>query len=132
KPAPRSDPVRTLHNLSSAKMAPPVASWLYFEVFSGSMDRLAAYVKSLSIVMLVAITIWMGFAAAAELCPQVHGPNDYCPVCHLGLIPFLRVSVPIVGALAVLVERLAPHHDFEGDCTDHRFTGISRAPPVDI
>ena len=96
------------------------------------MDRLAAHVKSLSIVVLVGITIWMGFAAAAELCPQLHGPNDYCPVCHLGLIPFLTVSVPAVGVPAVLLERLAPHPDVERHCSDDRAPGISRAPPVNV
>ena len=96
------------------------------------MDRFAAYVKSLSVVVLVCITIWMGFAAAAELCPQIHGPNDYCPVCHFGLIPFLRISVPIVGVPAVLIERLPPYPDFEGNCIDHRAPGISRAPPATI
>ena len=96
------------------------------------MDRLSAILKNLSILALVCITLWMGFAAAAELCPQVHGPNDYCPVCHLGLIPFLRVSGPNVGAPAVLIERLASHPDFQGNFTDDRAPGISRAPPATL
>jgi hypothetical protein len=94
------------------------------------MDGVSSKLRALSVVTLICVTLWLGFAAAAELCPQVHGPNDYCPVCHLVLVPYLQVSVPVVDAPVVLIERLAPHPDSERICTDYRAPGISRAPPA--
>jgi hypothetical protein len=94
------------------------------------MARLPFHLKSLSVIALLCITVWMGCAAVADLCPQVHGANDYCPVCHLNLLPFLRMSVPVVGAPALLIERLAPHPDWDHDGSDYRAPGTSRAPPL--
>jgi hypothetical protein len=86
--------------------------------------------RALWIVALVCVTLWVGYAASAELCPQVHGPNDFCPVCHFVLIPFLQISVPVVGTPALLVERLSSNPDSERVSTDCLAPGISRAPPI--
>jgi len=80
---------------------------------------------------LVCVLLWTQYASAAELCPQVHGPNDYCAVCHLGVLPFLQTSVSVTDAPIFLIERLAALGEVRPDCTNHRTPGISRAPPIE-
>jgi len=90
------------------------------------MDRLIIKPKTLGIVVLLCSMVWMSSAVATDL----HGPNTYCPVCHLSLIPFLKISVPVVGTPAVLIARLALHRDSAHARTDYYASGISRAPPL--
>jgi hypothetical protein len=85
--------------------------------------------KKLGLLILVCVTIWTQWAAAAELCPQAHAPNDYCAVCHLGVLPFLKVSISVTDAPALLVERLAIWGEVQSDCSVSRTPGVSRAPP---
>jgi len=94
------------------------------------MDRLFASLKWLSILALLAISVWMGCAAVADLCPQVHGPNDYCPVYHLSVSPFLTFSLPDVGVPVLRIERLTPDRDSDRDGSDYQAAGVSRAPPT--
>ncbi len=85
--------------------------------------------KKLGLLVLVCVMIWTQWAAAAELCPQAHAPNDYCAVCHLGVLPFLKVAISVTDAPALLVERLAIWGEFQSDRSVSRTLGVSRAPP---
>ncbi|HEY2381172.1 MAG TPA: hypothetical protein VGK48_08305 [Terriglobia bacterium] len=80
---------------------------------------------------LVCVILWTQFAAVAELCPQAHGPNDYCAVCHLGVLPFLQTSISVAEAPIFPVERLIVPPERQADCTKHRTPGVSRAPPIE-
>ena len=93
------------------------------------MVRLRFNPKKLGLLVLVCVTIWTQWAAAAELCPQTHAPNDYCAVCHLGVLPFLKVSISLTDAPALLVERLAISGEVQPDCSERRTPCVSRAPP---
>jgi hypothetical protein len=101
-----------------------------FEVFSKTVARLDLNPRRLLFLALICVTIWTQYAAAAELCPQAHAPNDYCAVCHLGVLPFLQVSISVIDAPTLLVERLSIFGEVQWDGADHRTPGVSRAPPV--
>jgi hypothetical protein len=97
------------------------------------MGRSPTIRKTLWIVAfaLLFITIWTQFASAAELCPQAHAPDDYCTVCHLGVLPFLQVStVTVAETPDRAVEWLAPVAESDPYYADYRAPGISRAPPL--
>ena len=100
-----------------------------FGVFFGEVVGLRFNLKKAGLLVLVCVTIWTQWAAAAELCPEAHAPNDYCAVCHLGVLPFLKVSISVTDAPALLVERLAILGEFQPGSSERRTPCVSRAPP---
>ncbi len=85
--------------------------------------------RLLSFAALIAITMWMGCAAVADLCPEVHGQNHFCPVSHLSLVPFLRIFAPVPAMPVLVAQRLLLHSDHQSLRIVSSSPSISRAPP---
>jgi hypothetical protein len=90
--------------------------------------RLRFNPKKLGLLVLVCVTIWTQWAAAGELCPQAHAPNDYC-TCRLGVLSCVNVSISVSDAPALSVERLTVWAEIQPDYSEGRTPGVSRAPP---
>jgi hypothetical protein len=86
--------------------------------------------RLLSFAALIAITMWMGCAAVADLCPEVHGQNHFCPVSHLSLVPFLRIFALVSGLPVLVAQRLLLNSEPQSFHTVSFLPSISRAPPI--
>jgi hypothetical protein len=95
----------------------------------GQVNENHGSLRLLGFAALIAITLWMGCAAVADLCPEIHGQNHFCPVSHLSLVPFLRIFTPVSHSPVLVAQRFLPRSEHQSVGTASSAPSVSRAPP---
>jgi hypothetical protein len=86
--------------------------------------------KALFVLVIVCMTVWVQFAAVADLCSHDHAPDHFCMVCQVGAMAFLQTSITMEVAPTLLVEWIPSIPDFDAVHDILQTPSSPRAPPA--